>query len=55
MEEIVGDLWDYQRRAVLFLRPGCGYGGLNWPDVRPLLADLFDERFLVIAAPEVVS
>lgn len=34
---------------VVMPRPGCGNGKLRWLDVRPLLANILDDRFRVIS------
>lgn len=33
---------------VFMPRPGCGNGRLKWYDVRPLLADKFDDRITIV-------
>lgn len=34
--------------TVVMPRPGCGNGHLKWEDVRPVIAEILDDRFHVI-------
>jgi len=35
-------------KSVLLPRPGCGNGKLNWNDVQPVIAELLDDRVVVV-------
>jgi len=35
-------------RRIVLPRPGCGNGGLDWDDVRPQLAPMLDDRFVIV-------
>jgi len=39
------------QRDVFLVRPGCGAGGLAWEIVRPAIADILDDRFVVVELP----
>ncbi len=36
---------------VYLVRPGCGNGQLKWEDVKPLIAPILDDRFIVVERP----
>ena len=40
------DLWNFE--LVVMGQPGCGNGGLDWDDVRPILSEILDDRFVAV-------
>jgi len=44
----------YGWARVALPRPGCGLGGLDWADVRPLLDQvLWEDNYIILSYPEV--
>ena len=50
--ELVEKIDRYGCDRVIVPRPGCGGGGLAWPEVRGVLAGIFDHRFHLISQQE---
>lgn len=40
------DGWQFSK--VVMPQPGCGNGQLNWNDVKPILDEILDDRFIAI-------
>lgn len=40
------DLWNFE--SVVMGRPGCGNGGLKWQEVKPVLEEILDDRFIAV-------
>lgn len=47
--ELVRIVNKFNIASVVMTRPGCGNGGLEWSQVKPLLMDVLDDRFTVLA------
>lgn len=47
-EELEGEADIYTDGPIVMPRPGCGYGGLDWEEVKPILEVYFDDRFHII-------
>ena len=46
--ELVNLTNHYKWKTVVVPRPGCGNGGLEWNEVKPILKRYLDDKFLVI-------
>lgn len=52
IEKSTKELADFVSREgigeIYMVRPGCGNGGLDWKDVKPVLERYLDDRFIVV-------
>lgn len=42
---------NYEWKAIVLPHVGCGAGGLQWSQVRPILDAIFDDRFVAVDKP----
>lgn len=51
-EKLVEIANHWHLKTITLPRPGCGNGGLNWEkQVKPVLDNIFDDRFIVVTPP----
>jgi hypothetical protein len=49
--ELVSIADAFDLHTIAMTRPGCGNGGLQWAEVKPVLAPILDDRFIVLTPP----
>lgn len=53
--QVIGNRWskidhhNWKDCKVYLPRVGCGNGGLDWNDIRPILKHILDDRFIVVS------